>query len=447
MNIYNPALEGSPFIGYLRFAIPSLVGLLVLSAAPVIDGLFIANFLGVEALAAVNLLIPVFSILFGISYMLGIGGSVSAGKYIGEYNKPAANNIFGLTVIASLIYGVIVVIGGLLGSEALFKFLGAEPDLFPYLHAYFDTLLWFMPIEFLTVVMYYFVRIGGHPTLVTIAIIFSVITNISLNYLFLGVLGYGLEGAAIATGIAAIVMVIISLGYRFSGQAWLAFKPALSKWRELMFAAYNGISDFINEISAGVLIFVLNLIIIGRYGADGVAAFGVVNYSLLIGILVFFGYAEAMQAVCSQCFGAKKETRMKTFMWITMLFTIVSAVLFSGSLLIFGDNFIGLFASESEPEMIAISKGFIAILWPVFIFIGLNIVISAYLTTIQRPGASAIVSSLRALILPLGFLYLFLKHFPEIEFMTAILLAELIATIVAAGLFIKFRPSRLFVHS
>ena len=125
----NPALKGNTLSAYLHFAVPSVVGLLAWSAAPIIDGLFIANYLGVLALASVNLIIPVFTMAFGITYMISSGGSVRAGKYIGERNKEAASNIFSKTLIVGVIYSLLFVLLGAVGSEGLFALLGASPAL------------------------------------------------------------------------------------------------------------------------------------------------------------------------------------------------------------------------------------------------------------------------------------------------------------------------------
>ena len=119
----NPALEGSPVVGYLKFAIPSVVALLALSAAPIIDGLFIANFVGVEGLAAVNLIIPVFTIALGLAYMIAIGGSVTAGKFIGEKNQEAASDVFSKTLIVGILYSVLLLLAGKIWTEELFSLL------------------------------------------------------------------------------------------------------------------------------------------------------------------------------------------------------------------------------------------------------------------------------------------------------------------------------------
>lgn len=429
---------------YLHFAIPSVVGLLAWSAAVIIDGLFIANYLGVLALASVNLVMPVFTVAFGIAYMISIGGSVRAGKYIGEGNRQAASDIFSKTVIFGATYGLLFVLAGAIGSEWLFALLGAGPDLFPFMHDYFGVLLWFFPLQVTSIVYYYYIRIAGFPRLASMAIVASTATNILLNYLLIGVLGLGLQGAALGTGISAALMLGVMLLYRRSPDGWLAFRPLQSNWKEMAQACYNGVSEFIDEISAGVITFVLNLIVIAKYGEKGIAAFSVVSYSLFIGILFFFGLSEAFQAVCSQCYGARNAERMKTFLKLAMGMTAISAVLFSGLLLVFGDSFIGFFIDPSETGLIAMSREFISILWPVFIFNGMNVIIIAYLTSIHKPSASATVAILRAFVLPIGLLYIFIQFFPDIPFLAAITAGEMLAFLIAGWLLLSYRPSSLF---
>lgn len=442
----NPALEGPPFLGYLKFAVPSVIALMAVSAAPIVDGLFIANYLGVEALAAVNLVIPVLTLAFGVPYMIAIGGSVSCGKFIGEKNREAASDVFSKTVIIGIVYSLALVFGGALASEELFAVLGAGPDLYPLMQEYFGTLLWFLPVQIMAINYYYFVRISGFPTLASTAIVTGVITNIVLNYVLIGVLGFGLRGAAFATGISALVMLVIMLGHWFSGESWLRFNPFPSEWRHMLGVAYNGLSEFIDESSSGFVTFILNLIVIGSLGYAGVAAFSVVSYSLFIGFLFFYGLSEALQAVCSQCYGARDEKRMRQFLVVTAVFVISSALLFSSLLLAFGENFILFFIDPSETELISMSKGFIAILWPIFVFAGLNFNIAAYLTAVHQPTASAIVAILRAAVFPLGLLYILTEFYPDIPFLVAITAGEMLTLIVTVFLFIRYRPSALASH-
>ena len=440
----NPALKGNTLSAYLHFAIPSVVGLLAWSAAPIIDGLFIANYLGVLALASVNLIIPVFTMAFGITYMISSGGSVRAGKYIGEGNREAASNIFSKSLIVGVIYSLLFVSLGAVGSEVLFAQLGASPALFSYMHEYYDILLWFFPVQVLSIIYYYFILMTGFPRLASAAIIIGTLANLILNYLLIGVFALGLKGAAFATGISAVLMLGVMLLYKRSPRGWLEFKLLQTDWKEMIQSAYNGISEFIDETSAGIITFVMNLIVIGMYGEKGVAAFSVVSYSLFIGILFFFGLSEALQAVCSQCYGARDAERLKQFLKLATGLTMASGLLFSGLLLVFGDAFIGFFLDSSEIALIDTAKSFISILWPIFIFAGMNIIFVAYLTSVHRPTASAVVAVLRAFVFPLGLLFVITQRFPEIPFLVAVTAGEMLAFLVAVWLLLKHRPGKLF---
>lgn len=439
----NPALHGNPFSSFLRYAIPSVLGILAMSTASVIDGIFIGRYEGSEALAAINLIIPVLSVTFGVSYMLAVGSSVTAGKYVGEGNISAANHIFSKALIANIIYGLLLLAAGLLGSQLLFRALGAEPELFSPMQDYFGTLVFFLPLQVATALYYFFVRIAGYPSLSSIALVIGSLTNLLLDWWLIGIRGEGLVGAALATGISNLVTLSILLSYRFKTNAWLRFIPRQKNWRELYQACFNGLSEFINEISAGVVTFILNLVIINKLGVAGVAAFSVVSYSLFVGLLLSFSIADALQAVCSQCFGARDKQRLNQFVTIAFALISISATGFIALLLNNGEAMVQLFISDNTDNLTHIALGFIAVLWPVFLFNGLNVMLSAYLTATHHAKSSAAIALLRSLVLPLTLLAVITLAFPEAPFMLAITGAEALTLVIALLLFYRFRPNRL----
>jgi MATE family, multidrug efflux pump len=440
---FNPALHGSPLKGFLKYAIPSALGILAMSTASVIDGIFIGRYEGSDALAAINLVIPIFSMAFGIAFMLAVGGSVVAGKYVGEGNYTGASNIFSKTLIAAIVYGVLLVLAGIHNNHSLFALLGAEPELFGAMSEYFDTLIWFLPMQIATAIYYFFVRIAGYPTLSSAALIIGAVTNLGLDWWFIAEKGYGLQGAALATGISNTVSVSVLLLHLFKTDRWLQFIPLQSQWGELAKAAFNGLSEFVNEISAGLVTLILNLVIINQLGVTGVAAFSVVSYTLFIGLLLSFSMADALQAISSQCYGARNAQRLNEFIKIASAGVIISALGFITLLLTQGPYLIGLFVSNNDPKLFELALEFIHILWPVFIFNGLNVVISTYLTAIHHAFASAIVALLRSLVFPLLWLAVLIQWMPERSIVSALTLAEVCTLVVAAYLFIRYRPSQV----
>lgn len=130
LPVDNEALEGPVVPTFIRYMIPSLLGLIAMTSASLVDGMFIGNYEGVTALAAVNLIIPITTLLFGVSMMISIGGSVRGGKYLGEKNTTAASAIFSKTLMFMIVYGLIMISLGLIFEAEIFASLGGRQDTF-----------------------------------------------------------------------------------------------------------------------------------------------------------------------------------------------------------------------------------------------------------------------------------------------------------------------------
>lgn len=140
----DPILNGPHWPVFFRYALPSVAGLLALTTANIVDGIFIGNYAGADALAALNLLIPYFTFLFGMALALAIGGTVRAGKYLGENRPAAASAIFSKCLMATFALALIGTLAGLVFHESLYRALGASADLFPLMSEYFLIIVWVM---------------------------------------------------------------------------------------------------------------------------------------------------------------------------------------------------------------------------------------------------------------------------------------------------------------
>ena len=120
--------------------------------------------------------------------------------------------------------------------------------------------------------LYFFIRLDGLPNLAAVALGVGAVVNIALDYLFIAVYGWGLTGAAWATGISEVLSLLVIMFYFFMPERTLSFSFRQNNWMEVFQAAYNGISEFINEVSGAIIAFVFNWMLIQRAGVDGVAA-------------------------------------------------------------------------------------------------------------------------------------------------------------------------------
>ncbi|MFC3852549.1 MATE family efflux transporter [Salinispirillum marinum] len=440
MERTNHALTSAVLPTFYRLWFPSMIGLLALSTASIVDGLFIGNFVGARALAAVNLIIPFFGILFGTTFMLAMGGSVRAGKYIGEANYDGAAGIFSKTLLAVGMLAFVVTTLGILFETALLKALGGTDEILPLMQTYFRITLGFIWAQLLMVTMYFFVRVDGYPGLAAIALVIGSGINIGLDYLFIAHFEWGIAGAAWATGLSQALPLLVMCRYFFYKQRHLRFGLQRGRWKELFSSAFNGLSEFVNEISGSVIALILNWLFVLRFGVEGVAAITVLNYLLVIGMMMVFSIGDAGGVFVSQNYGARQLARIRQFLATSALNALAIAAVFIGLLLWQTETLVSAFLNADEVEVIALTTELIGWVWPVFVVNGLTMIVTSYLTALHQPVPSAIIALSRGLILPASLLLTFYFMFPQWPFIVALPIAEWLTFGLALVFLWRFFP-------
>jgi putative MATE family efflux protein len=442
MTRTNLNLTDSVLYNFLRLWLPSLGGLMAMTTANIVDGIFIGNYVGVNALAAVNLVIPFLGILFGLTLMLAMGGTVRAGKYIGEVNNPAAGAIFSKTLLAVIALAALVTLTGLFFETNLLKTLGGSGAVLPLMETYFRIILGFTWAHLLTVVMYFFVRVDGYPALAGIALIAGSAVNIFLDYLFIARLNWGIAGAAWATGISQGLPLVILCAYFFFPGRRLRFRFKQSTWGELFNSAFNGFSEFINEISASVIALILNWMFMSRFGVHGVAAITILNYLMITGLMLIFSVGDAQGVFISHNFGAKKICRIRHFLLVCIFVSLIVAAISIAVVLLFPEVLVTVFVTAQDKKVIALTIVILGAFWPVFAVNGINLVITSYLTALHLPLPSAIIALCRSLVLPVILLFVIFHFLPGRAFILAIPMAEVMTFFLAVFYLLRYFPNK-----
>lgn len=447
-TLADPVLSGPYWPVFFRYALPSVGGLLALTTANIVDGIFIGNFAGAEALAALNLLIPYFAILFGLALALAIGGTVRAGRYLGEGQPPAASAMFSKCLVAIFILALAAAGFGWLFHEPLYRLLGASPELFPLMSEYYLLIIWLMVPQLVSIVLYYFIRVDGFPMLATLALTLGAGANIVLDALLVAYLDMGLRGAALATGLAHLLQLAVMLLYFLKRRRRLRFSLRQRQWREVFKAAGNGLSEWVNEASVGLIMLLINWLLITSQGVAGVAAFTVVNYLIFLSLMVFYGIADAMHVLLSHNLGAGNAQRIRIFMRCATTVILTLATVIVVGVWLAGDGLIWLFLdTEGDRTAAELAGSYLAILWPLFLINGINVLLSVYLTAMHQPVPSAMVALSRSLVLP-GLLLILIAYLaPGWPLLVALPLAEWLTFGLALALFLKFRPQRLIAST
>jgi len=431
---------------FLRYCIPNVLGILALSSAQLIDAFFIGNYAGASALAAINIVLPVFSLLMGLGIMLCTGGSVICARFIGEKNYTDASMIFSKVIICNMILCLLVTSLGVTAPRQIVNFLGANDDLrnlsadyLRYISAFFT---FFLGSYCLSV----FARVEQRPLLAFGAILFGTFVNIMLDWLFIFKFHWGVKGAAVATGVSQAVTFMIIFSHFFSKHSGLSLRfRHLGHWGELIKACYNGISELVDEFSIGITTLIFNLIMIRQVGTVGVAAYTVINYALLFGTLLAYGIGDSIVPLISTNYGAKKSSRIAGFLKLSLLSGAGAGVLIFAGLMFVPEVVVNFFLGEQEMETRILALEFIDLLKWAFLFSSVSIILSAYFTAIERPLESAVVALSRSLIFPVLFLTLMPKVFALEGVFISIPLAELTTVLIALSLLRRHEPRNLAV--
>lgn len=443
MNPRFDPITGKVIPVFFHYAVPSVIGMLAVTSAGIIDGVFIGNFVGSTALAAVNIAQPAWAVFAAVVFMLAVGGSVMCGKFLGERDVEAASDIFSKTMYVSFAMAVLISGAGLLFLDEVVDLLGANQELHPLVSVYMKIILWFAPLLIVALTLDYFVRVDGRPVLASFALVTFSALNIALNWLFIVKLGWGIAGAAWASALAEVAIFAILVSHLFSEKCHLRLGRVRSGWLDIFRAAFNGFSEFANELSIGLIILLFNWVMITRQGVAGVAAYTIIGYLVMIGMEISYGISESLQPTISKNLGARQPRRIIHFMATGAITALAVGLLVSALFVLAPEFLISIFLADGESETMAIALEFVAYFWPAFLFLGVNITLASAFTAMHKPMQSVVIALSRSLVLPVLGLLLLPMWFGDKGVYLVIPIAEGLTFLLTLVLVASYRPSKI----
>ena len=442
------AILHNPLLGtFFKQAFLSLIGLVALTTASLVDGIFIGQYVGASGLAAVSLLLPYITFLVALSLMLAIGGSVSIGTFMGKGDTKSASALFTQIIVVAFTLNIMLAVVSFVAEPFLFWLLHIPSDVVPLTREYLSVIRWVFIFQFSAMVFYYLVRADGYTKLATIALALGAVTNILLDALLVAYLEYGIKGAAYATAAAQIVQLSVLLLYFGDKNRAITFSTFNKPWRRVFRAVKNGLSEFTNEISVGVLFLVINTLLVINSGSIGVAAYSVVNYFIFLSIMLSFGIADALHLLVSYNRGASHTSRVNAFLLIALTTAFIAGLILTVCLLWFNHVFVALFIEPSQQQATKYAHTIILYVWPLFLVNGCNVLLSVFLTAIEKPLHSAVIALGRSILFPVSFLVLLFHFTPSplanegndinISFLVALPAAEWVTFLLAVVLVYK----------
>ena len=277
------------------------------------DTFFISKAVGSNGITALNLVLPVYNLIFAIGAMIGVGSAI---RYVVEKNKgdTSGESYFFHALLWCIMISVIFILIGIFIPDKLVGLLGGDSAIINTGKNYTRIFMLFTPFFMCNYVCNAFVRNDGAPSIAMCATLFSSLFNIVFDYILMFPLGLGMEGAALATAISPIIGILICCIHFCSDKCSVKLKPTVPSVKRLFYSCQVGVSSFVAEISSGVITIVFNMIILRLAGNIGVAAYGVVANTSLVAVALFNGIAQGSQPLISDYYGRglRKKCRFDT---------------------------------------------------------------------------------------------------------------------------------------
>ena len=386
---------------FWKVVIPSIFAMIFSSIGMIIDGIFVGNYIGSNALAAVNLVMPVFIIIFALSDMLAAGSSVKVSMALGRKDYKEADSIFSASLLIVAALGIIfLVLGNLFGKDIIYFFIKNE-ELAKLSYEYTMPFVMLLPFILLFYMTDNFLRICGKVKFSMWVNILTSVMNIVLDWYLIGCLHLKIEAASYATAVSMTTGALISLIPFVMKKVTLKFsKPEISL-RVLWEIVYNGSSQFFENIASSLIAIVVNGFLISLGGAAAVSAYSIVMYIDSIFRSILFGMTDSLQPFISYNAGAGNKKKIVKMLKINCIAAFTISIICMAGMMIFNESLAQIFTNTGEIEVLEIARKAIDLFAPSYIFSWFVVIVSSFLTSFDKPRESLILMFFKSVFCPI----------------------------------------------
>ena len=399
----NGALLGRKFTEYL---FPTIISNMSILLASFVDGIIVSKLINDDAFSAVNLAEPVILFMQALFFLFGIGGAICISIAKGQRDEHKANAVFTLSFLSAVLVSVIVTVLGIVLIDPITRVLCSDSTLYDYVQHY--ALFNIYGSLFMIVVPYlvFIIRTDGMPKFSANILLISNIVNLLMDLVYMGVFKMDTSGAALATVTGYVVGFIMELYYLlFYKKRTLKFiRLKKSDFKYLGELSTGGIASVINTILLFVKAILLNQIVLGATGADGMAVFSVCNFTLTFISMFITGGSDTMTPIVGLLYGERDYKGIDIVLRKTFVFVTASCAVIMAFILLFPSLLLQLF-SITSPERLAMGIPAVRIFSLCFVFMGICYVTLSYLQATKQKAISVITTFLRGLIITVPLAY------------------------------------------
>lgn len=391
---------------FMRYLVPSVFATMVTSIYVLADTIIVGKGIGTIAVAALNIVLPLYNIFFGLGLLFGVGGSVLMSILRGEGDEKGSNAYFSTSLVAMCVVLALSLAFFTAFMEEIALIFGGTPETMPYIMDYMPYIVWGMGLFFFSSYLQTFIRNDGAPRLAMYAVVSGGVANIILDYVFVYNFNMGMAGAAIATVMGSGLTVVILLTHFFTKKNNLHFSLKGVRPSFIKNIILNGFASFLIEVASGVTIFVFNIQLLKYAGNTGVSVYSIISNTAIVVVCICKGINQAAQPLLSTNYGAGLYERTDKIRSLAVKVSIIICAVPVIMGLVVPDFFTYIFINP-DSAILSMSASAIRIYFVGFMMLGINMVFICYFQAILKNGYSMIICLMRGLILVVAFAYIF----------------------------------------
>lgn len=438
MKDQNVYLKPVTLRNILKFAVPTIAMTMFMSFYTMVDGLFVSNLIGTDALSAINLTAPIIQLVTAISTMLATGGSAVIMKKMGQHKNGEAKEDFTFLILINVFVGIVMCALGYLVMDRIFAGMDLSADVEGYCVAYLSRYLVFtVPILLMNNFTLYMIA-SGKATLSLICSVTGGLLNMALDYLFIAVFHMGISGAAIATGMGYSVTAVVGLFVFCRKKSLLHFQKPVFRWKVLVNAAANGCSEMATALVTGIITMMFNWTMLRYVGENGVAAVTIIMYVLMFASSLYTGYSYGVAPMVSYYYGEGNHGKLKKLVGTSFRVIAFISIMTVAASFALTRPLVSVFARPDNPVYdLAVTGNRICTI--ALCFIGYNIFASGMFTALSNGVVSAVLAFSRSFVFMLAAMIVLPLLFGVNGIWLATPAAELMALALSAFMLRKYR--------
>ena len=422
----------------LKFAVPTIAMTVFMSFYTMVDGLFVSNLIGTDALSAINLTAPVIQLVTAISTMLATGGSAVIMKKMGEQKTNEAREDFAFLILVNVVVGVVMCALGYLTMHSVFAGMHLSTDVEGYCVEYLSRYLLFtVPILLMNNFTLYMIA-SEKATLSLVCSVTGGVLNMVLDYVLIAGFDMGIGGAAVATGLGYSVTAVVGLFVFCRKKSLLHFQKPVVRGRVLVNAATNGCSEMATALVTGIITMMFNWTMLRYVGENGVAAVTIIMYVLMFASSLYTGYSYGVAPMISFYYGEQNREKLRKLVAVSLKVIAVISVLTVAASFALTRPLVSVFARPDNPVYDLAVTGNRICTFALF-FIGFNIFASGLFTALSNGVVSAVLAFSRSFVFMLVTMLVLPVFLGVNGIWLATPAAELMALALSVGMFVRYR--------